>query len=512
MQKIPKDIKCKLRDKDYRLNHFYKIRDKNKQLITFKLNRAQAHFKENAHTRNIILKSRQLGFTTYEAIDELDDTLWTPNFKALMLSYDKDSALEIFDDKIDLAWQNYPEILKSLYKIDSDRANKLKFGFGDNTYSSILVRNKGRSGTFNRVHVSELAKICAESKRKAREILTGTIPAVPIDGRADIESTGEGIEGLFYEIFWEAWQRQMKCIKPLPTEFKAHFYNWTWDDEEISKITKPIPVSEMKEGDKFKNYQKQNKLTDIQITYYYLKWVSLNKDWGLLHQEYPTTPEEAFVASTNTVIPDEYRQKQQNYIREPIRIWKGVEIYENPKRDHYYSLGGDPSEGKKQDDSAFSVIDKMTGREVAAYADNTIQPDQFGKLTVDTAILFNNAIIVPEVNKISYLNAIIELGYSNIFRQKYYDKMSQQWSERLGWLTTRRTKPLMVDEFIEVLREDEVGISCSATNVQMGSFIHTDESGKQGTGAVSGKKDDRLIASMLAVQGLKDLPSQFKYD
>lgn len=513
MQTIPREIKIKLRDKNYRLNHFYKIRNKDEKLVTFKLNRAQKHFRENAHTRNIILKSRQLGFTTLEAIEGLDDCLWNPNFQALMISYDKESALEIFDDKIDLAWQNYPDLFKSLYEIDTNRANKLKFGFGDKTYSSILVRTKGRSGTFNKVHVSEFAKICAERPRKAREILTGTIPAVPINGRADIESTAEGIEGLFYEIFWEAWERQKRGVKLLVTEFKAHFYNWTWDDDEIAKIERAIPFSEMEDADKFKEHQKQHNLSEIQITYYYLKWKSLNKDWDMLHQEYPTTPEEAFIASTNTVIPKQYIENQRKFIRQPIRMMDDVIIYED-RKNHYYSLGGDPSEGRGKDDSSLTVIDKMTGREVAFYTNNSIQPDQFARKMAKVAEYFNNAIIVPEINShgLAVLNELQNIGYTNIFQQKFYDKLSQQWQQRLGWKTTRLTKPLMVDEFIQALREEEIGLSSSTTVNQMGSFVHNDTPGSQGMGAVQGKKDDALISAMLAWQGLKDLPSKFKYD
>jgi hypothetical protein len=80
-----------------------------------------------------------------------------------------------------------------------------------------------------------------------------------------------------------------------PLEYKAHFYNWTWDDDELNTIT-PIPFSEMQQGEKFKEYADKHKLKEIQITYYYQKWLSLNKKWNALKREYPTTPQEAFDA------------------------------------------------------------------------------------------------------------------------------------------------------------------------------------------------------------------------
>jgi hypothetical protein len=122
-------------------------------------------------------------------------------------------------------------------------------------------------------------------------------------------------------------------------------------------------------------------------------------------------------------------------------------------------------------------------------------------------------VIVPEMNihSLSILNAFADMGYTNIFRQRFYDKASKEYTYRLGWHTSSRTKPLMVDDFIQSVREDEIGLSCSATINQMSHFVHTDEPGSQGMGAVQGKKDDRLISVMLANQGLKDLPTKFKY-
>ena len=231
----------KLKDKKWRMSHLYKIVNKSGQKILFKRNRAQEDYQKNKAQRNIILKSRQLGFTTDEAIDSLDDTLFTPHFEDLFIAHTKDDAGDIFDKKIDYAWKNMNE-LHQLWKVEKDTALKLKFDFGEieggfqsKTISSISVSNSGRSGTYHRVHISEFAKLCATYPIKAQEIISGTIPAVPLNGRIDIESTAEGMGGHFSDMFWEAWNRG----EPIhSTQFKAHFYNWMWDDEEIAKIIK----------------------------------------------------------------------------------------------------------------------------------------------------------------------------------------------------------------------------------------------------------------------------------
>lgn len=277
----------RLATKSWRLNFLYKIRNKKNELITFRRNRAQEHFEKNKWFRNLILKSRQLGFTTDESVDSLDDTLFTENNDSLLIAHNLDAAKSIFDKKIELAWKNLAPEIRALYKVDANTAQSLKFEFGNGTFSSIAVDTSGRSGTYNRVHVTEFADMCKKYPQRAKDIIEGTIPAVPKDGRVDIESTSQGASGEFFDMFMEAYERGNPTMN---VQYKAHFYNWTWDDDEINST---VPIKVPKE---FRDYQKIHKLTDQQITYYYQKWISLNKDWNSLHKEYPTTPEEAFEA------------------------------------------------------------------------------------------------------------------------------------------------------------------------------------------------------------------------
>lgn len=203
----------------------------------------------------------------------------------MLIAHNLEAGTAIFDKKIDLAWKNLIPELKELYKVDANTTKTLKFEFGDGSFSSIAVDTSGRSGTYNRVHITEFADVCKKYPNKVKDILEGTIPAVPTDGRVDIESTSQGASGEFYDMFMQAWERGNPKY---PVEYKAHFYNWTWD-EEIERLE---PATDLPE--RFIEYQKEHKLSSQQITYYYHKWLSLNKDWNSLHKEYPTTPEEAF--------------------------------------------------------------------------------------------------------------------------------------------------------------------------------------------------------------------------
>lgn len=215
----------------------------------------------------------------------MDDVLFNRNTECLLIAHNLDAGKKIFDGKIELAWKNLHPQLKELYKVDANTSQTLKFEYGDGTYSSIAVDTNGRSGTYNRVHITEFADVCKKYPNKVKDIIEGTIPAVPTDGRVDIESTSQGASGEFYEMFMEAWERGEPKY---PVEYKAHFYNWQWDEE----IDQVIPETEL--PDKFREYKKAHSLTDKEITYYYQKWLSLNKKWNSLHKEYPTTPQEAF--------------------------------------------------------------------------------------------------------------------------------------------------------------------------------------------------------------------------
>lgn len=209
-----------------------------------------------------------------------------------MIAHNLEAGESIFTKKIAFAWEKLPEVIKQLYGVDNKTSKTLKFDFGEKGFSSLAVDTSGRSGTYQRVHITELAEISKKYPKKVPDIIEGTIPAVPTTGRVDVESTSQGANGEFYEMFMEGWERGEPKN---PQEYKAHFYNWTWDDEELQEIIE-IPFSQMQQSEKFKTYAERHKLTNVEITYYYLKWLSLNKNWNSLKREYPTTPQEAFDA------------------------------------------------------------------------------------------------------------------------------------------------------------------------------------------------------------------------
>jgi len=261
----------RLLNKDWRLNHLYKIVDKSGKTVNFQMNNVQAELHKNAHTRNIILKARQQGLTTYECIDGLDDALFHRNFTMVIIAHEKEAVKKIFK-KIKFAWDEFPKELKTYmgYSESTDSINELAFNNG----SSIRVALSSRADTVTRLHISEFGKICAKYPQKAQEIITGAIPSVPENGRIDIESTAEGEFGEFHDMFWQAWNNPPITHK----QFKAFFFPWTCNPEYQLDHAGEIPQF-------LREYQAKYNLSDKQINWYFIELGLLKEK---IKQEYPT--------------------------------------------------------------------------------------------------------------------------------------------------------------------------------------------------------------------------------
>ena len=103
-----------LSDRQWRLDNLYRIETAKGKFVKFKQNRVQKHFDANKHTRNVIGKSRQHGFTTWETIDCLDQALFMGNQNIMIIAHVKDDATEIFSQKVLRAWESMPPQIKQL--------------------------------------------------------------------------------------------------------------------------------------------------------------------------------------------------------------------------------------------------------------------------------------------------------------------------------------------------------------------------------------------------------------
>lgn len=264
--------------------------------LPFRPNRAQKRFIKRLWHRNLILKARQLGFTTLIAILWLDHALFNADQRCGIIAQDREAAEAIFRDKVKYAYQNLPEEIRERFPLARDSATELLFAHNN---SSVRVATSMRSGTIHRLHISEFGKICAKYPDKAKEVMTGSIPAVPTTGILVIESTAEGPQGEFYELCQRAEALHHAHQKLTPRDYRFHFYAW-WQEPNYRMDATLVSIP-----DKLHDYFDEIEVAmDTKLDMEQRAWYAATQQADFagreerMWQEYPSTPQEAFQQST----------------------------------------------------------------------------------------------------------------------------------------------------------------------------------------------------------------------
>lgn len=309
LSKDERELWQNLKDRDWRLSNLYYIKDKRGKKVLFKPNWAQKYVLKNLWFFSVILKARQLGITTLFCILYLDQILFSEYKTAGIIAHKQEDAKRFFEDKVKFAWDNLPENLKQfLGPPNTDSVGELSFPNG----SKIFVSTTVRGGTLNFLHISEFGKICATFPQKADEIVTGSINTVEQGNFVTIESTAEGRSGHFFE-FCEDGKRAMKEGKKLnPLEFKFFFFPW-WQEPGY-RLESDFVISKDYE-DYFTNLKEKYAIDlDREQKRWYIAKKKVNGEH--MYREYPSIPEEAFLAS----IEGAYYSTQMAKVYEEKRI------------------------------------------------------------------------------------------------------------------------------------------------------------------------------------------------
>lgn len=282
--------KTTLAVQSWRLNNLYVIEDKAGRIVPFRMNEAQAHFYRHRWYLNIILKARQLGFSTLIAMLWLDACLFSENTRCGIVDATLDDAKRKLR-KIKIAYKHLPQWLKERVPVVSDTATTFEFANG----SGVEIGVSHRGGTLQFLHISELGKIAAKHPERAREIRTGALNTVQAGQQVVIESTAEGQGGDFYELCQTAEAKARVKANLTKLDFKFHFYPWHQAaeyalDDDVSvpeNVAKYFADLDTKDGIELSPQQK---------SWYIKKRESQLDDMG---REFPSTPEEAFAAKTD---------------------------------------------------------------------------------------------------------------------------------------------------------------------------------------------------------------------
>lgn len=299
-----------LSDPERRLNSLYWILDKDGKMRRFSMNWAQLELHRTKHKRNLILKVRQLGISTYVAIFTLDSCLFTPNFQAAIVDKKIDDACDKIA-KINFAYQNLDylppdptpqdielakigRLIKDYFgqskpdgTIKDAEAKRAEMRFTNG--SRIQASTSARSRTLQLLHVSELGYISVHEPLRAKEIVSGSFNSVGKDCLIFAESTHEGGKyGKNYELVMSSMANNGKTLTPL--DFKFYFFPW-WKHPEYV-LSRPEPSESPDDAAYFETIEQQCGIT---LTPEQREWyATMQRTQGLLmRQEYPSTPEEA---------------------------------------------------------------------------------------------------------------------------------------------------------------------------------------------------------------------------
>lgn len=270
----------------WRLNNLYWIVGKDGERLQFRTNTAQEQFLADMWYCNVILKARQLGFSTLIQLMMLDSCIWNANISCGTVAHTREDAEAIFDDKAKYPYDQLPDQIKAMNPATQDSARHLTFA----NHSNLSVGTSMRSKTLQYLHISEFGKLCARYPEKAKEVKTGALNTVQAGQMIFVESTAEGQEGEFADLCATAQKLQKQAHKLTPLQFRFHFFPWFADPYYVlgaGSVAIPQPVQERLEKLKAAGIR----LTAEQIAWYAAKYETLQSD---MFAEYPSTPEEAF--------------------------------------------------------------------------------------------------------------------------------------------------------------------------------------------------------------------------
>lgn len=234
--------------------------------------------------------------TTLIAIMWLDHALFNDDQRCGIIAQDREAAEVIFRDKVKLAYERLPQILRDAMPTASETKSELLFAHNN---SSIRVATSMRSGTIHRLHVSEFGKIGARFPEKAKEVVTGSLPAVPLDGIAIIESTAEGQAGEFYEMTQRAMATAEKGVELSKRDYRFHFFAW-WQEPGYRMASTNVAITEKD----LEYFAEVEAATGTRLDAEQRNWYVATRDADFsgdpekMWQEYPSTPKEAFQQST----------------------------------------------------------------------------------------------------------------------------------------------------------------------------------------------------------------------
>jgi len=497
------------------------ILDKNINLVPFQANWAQEaylaeverQFDETGVFRGIVLKARQLGLSTLTEACAYSMAFIMQNYRALIVAHESEASRNLL--KMTKRYHQYSPWSDN-YELKHDTRNDLEWEANGSSIKVATAGKKGsagvgRSSTNHFIHASEVA-----FWDDAETVWTGLLQSIPRTAGTFVcfESTANGT-GNFFHRMWEEAEAGENEYAPL-------FYPW-WKHYEYTAefakllITDPGLLDEDEEALKDLLW-KDGRGDEVNSRIIWRRWAIrnlCNNNLLMFMQEYPSTPEEAFIASGMNVFPHE--RLKQCFDRSPgfsgylFRngdeiTFKGdphgpLKLFARPSAAASYVIGGDPTKTVRGDYACAQILNRHTMEQVGIWRGKT-SPGTFAEELYKMGRYFNDALIVPEIEGPGHttVGMLMGMNYPNIYRRGKVDKARNSPNANYGWSTGAHTKELAVGWLLQHVVNTDLVIHDSHTFSEMRDYVTVD-SGGYGPADEKHGHDDTVMALAIAITG-----------
>jgi len=445
---------------------------------------AQSRYARERTTRNIILKARQVGMTTYIAARYFLGTILRPGTVTLQVAHTLESAQQIFRIVHRMARHFDAKLLGSL-RLSHANVRELAFAAVDSRYvvDTAGNRNAGRGLTLQNLHASEVALWPGDP----RETMAALLAAVAPEGSVDLESTPRGVGGYFHEEWLRARAGE---------GFTPHFFPW-WVEPAYRVPLLPGESLAPYSAEESLLIERQG-LTGEQIKF---RRQLRAQFAGLAPQEYAEGDAECFLVSGRPVFDRSAMEDRLRRLPAPEReTQNGAElIWYGPQPGRRYIVGADVAEGKQRGDfSAAVVVESATGLQCAELVARW-PLQRFAEELNRLGRSYGGALLAVERNNHGHAVLHIlekQLLYPRLYRHPAGARGEGSSSGEVpGFLMNAVTRPQVVEALRDMLRDSPRCFSSRRLLEQMRAFAY-DDSGRPS--APTGTHDDLVVAAGIA--------------
>ena len=453
------------------------VRTRSGLLKPLQANHVQLLFEEHRGQRNIVLKARQLGLTTWVAARFFLRTITNPGTLTLQVAHTQEAAEEIFRIVHRFLEQLPPRLRKGCLRTSRANIRQIVFPQFDSQYRVVSAgeHNAGRGMTAQNLHCSELARWPGDPA----ETLAGLRAALAPNAEQVLESTPDGIGGCFYD----EWQSAAE------TGTVRHFFPW-W----MERCYRARSVADSSLSEEERELMGRHHLSLAQIGFRRKIRAEFR---GLARQEFAEDPESCFRSSGECVFELEAVEKRLESAPAPVASRRNgeLEIWLPPLSGKQYLVAVDPAGGGTEGDySAVEVLEMESGLQCAEFAGH-VGGLELARLAAGLASEYNNACLVVERNNhgtgvLSLLEEVCH--YPRCYRQ----------SGQLGWLTSQVSKPAATGRLNACLIEHPELFMSRRFLAECRSFVRLPNGS---TGARAGTHDDRVMAMAIGLAAREEM-------